>query len=254
MTAINKHTDGQFCWNQIATPDVDKAIVFYSALFGWEIVDEDLGHGDEMVRMLQNGEFVIGIHEIQEDEKAHWEPYLAMSDLSAFLSLVQEHGGFVVEKPQNAGQFGSMAEVCGPDGGRLCLWSAGTFGGHTNSSGQGIPRWYELQLLEEGPEETFWPTVLDWTEASNNQRRRNYANAEGTPIAQIHILNETEAENLYQPRWIAFVQVEDVDTTCKDAEAIEGTIVRRPYEAPGLGRCAVLADPQGSVFGIIEPS
>ena len=253
MTTINKHTDGQFCWNQIATPDVDKAIVFYSALFGWEIVDEELGHGDEMIRMLHNGEFVAGIHKINDDEKAHWEPHLAMSDLPAFLALVQQHEGFVVEKPQAAGPFGTMAEVCGPDGGRLCLWSAGTFGGHTTASGDGIPRWYELQLLEEGPEETFWPTVLTWNETSNNQRRKNYENADGVPIAQIHILNETEAETLYHPRWITFIQVGDVDATCTAAEAIEATMIRRPYEAPGLGRCAVLADSQGSVFGIIEP-
>ena len=83
--------------------------------------------------------------------------------------------------------------------------------------------------------------------------QENYENADGVPIAQIHILNETEAETLYHPRWITFIQVGDVDATCTAAEAIEATIIRRPYEAPGLGRCAVLADSQGSVFGIIEP-
>ena len=254
MTTINKHNDGQFCWNQIATPNVDEAIVFYSALFGWEIMDEELGHGDEMVRMLHNGEFVVGLHRIYEDEQAHWEPHLAISDLPAFLALVQEKEGFIVEQPQSAEPFGTMAEVCGPEGGRLCLWAAGAFGGHTTTPSDGVPFWYELQLLAEGPEEAFWPNVLNWSETSNNQRRKNYKTNDGSPIAQIHILNESDAEVLLHPRWVTFVQVADVDIACKDAEAIKGTILRKPYEAPGLGRCALIVDPQGSVFGVIQPS
>jgi len=254
MTTSNKHSDGRFCWNQIATQDVDQAIVFYSALFGWEILEEELGHGDDMVRMLHNGEFVVGIHKISEDEDAHWEPHLAMSDLSAFLALVQEKEGFIVEQPQPAGAFGTMAEVAGPSGGRLCLWAAGEFGGHSTTPANGIPFWYELQLLEEGTEETFWPNLLSWTEASNNQRRKNYATKDGALISQIQILPESVAETMLHPRWVTFVQVGDVDAICRDAEAIDGAIVRSPYEAPGLGRCALLEDPQGSVFGVIRPA
>jgi predicted enzyme related to lactoylglutathione lyase len=76
MITINKHSDGRFCWNQIVTSDVDGAITFYTALFGWEVVDEDLLAGNQMVRLSHEGEFVLGINLLGHEESK--EPYSKM--------------------------------------------------------------------------------------------------------------------------------------------------------------------------------
>ncbi len=50
--------------------------------------------------------------------------------------------------------------------------------------------------------------------------------------------------------WIAYVEVLDVDATVAQAEKLEGTIVRLPFEVPGVGRNALLRDPLGALIGV----
>src|SRR4029077_15807416 len=46
--------------------------------------------------------------------------------------------------------------------------------------------------------------------------------------------------------WISYVSVEDVDAAVKAAAANRGKVVAAPYEIPGVGRTARIADPQGA--------
>ena len=50
--------------------------------------------------------------------------------------------------------------------------------------------------------------------------------------------------------WIAYVEVPDVDAAATLAEKLGGTIVRRPFDVPGVGRNALLRDPLGALVGI----
>lgn len=50
--------------------------------------------------------------------------------------------------------------------------------------------------------------------------------------------------------WIAYIEVPDVDATTVLAEKLGGTIVRAPFEVPGVGRNALLRDPLGALFGV----
>src|SRR5438445_4342668 len=46
--------------------------------------------------------------------------------------------------------------------------------------------------------------------------------------------------------WISYVSVEDVDATAKAAAANGGKVIEAPYDVPGVGRTARIADPQGA--------
>lgn len=50
--------------------------------------------------------------------------------------------------------------------------------------------------------------------------------------------------------WIAYVEVVDVDASCTQAEALGGTIMREPFEVPGVGRNALVRDPAGVLIGL----
>lgn len=54
-----------------------------------------------------------------------------------------------------------------------------------------------------------------------------------------------------QPAWLGFVAVTDVDAAQKAAVAAGARALLAPHDFPGRGRMAVLADPQGAVFGIV---
>jgi predicted enzyme related to lactoylglutathione lyase len=53
-------------------------------------------------------------------------------------------------------------------------------------------------------------------------------------------------------RWLSFVSVSDVDRTAAAFKAQGGTIVREPFAFKGLGRVAIVSDPQGALLGLLS--
>lgn len=53
--------------------------------------------------------------------------------------------------------------------------------------------------------------------------------------------------------WRTTVWVESADDTAERATDAGGSVVTAPFELPGVGRTAVLADPAGAVFTVSEP-
>jgi hypothetical protein len=50
--------------------------------------------------------------------------------------------------------------------------------------------------------------------------------------------------------WIAYVEIPDVDEATARAFELGGSVVRPPFEVPGVGRNALLRDPCGALIGI----
>src|SRR5688500_19899238 len=54
-------------------------------------------------------------------------------------------------------------------------------------------------------------------------------------------------------RWIAYVGTRDDDVTAAAAVRAGGSIIKGPEDIPGAGRSAILQDPQGAEFAILDP-
>lgn len=54
--------------------------------------------------------------------------------------------------------------------------------------------------------------------------------------------------------WLAYVTVEDVDTTATSAKKLGAKIVVEPMDIPEVGRIAVFVDPQGAALGVFKPA
>lgn len=53
--------------------------------------------------------------------------------------------------------------------------------------------------------------------------------------------------------WLQYIGTRDVDSTAQAAVRAGGSVVKAPSDLQGAGRYAVLKDPQGAVFAIIDP-
>ena len=62
------------------------------------------------------------------------------------------------------------------------------------------------------------------------------------------------AGNRAQPAWLAFFSTQDVDAAAKLATGQGARVLSPPHDIAGLGREAVMADPQGAVFGLLASS
>ena len=54
--------------------------------------------------------------------------------------------------------------------------------------------------------------------------------------------------------WNLYFAVVDCDATMAKAKELGGTVLSPPIEVPSVGRFVTLADPQGAVFSILQPS
>ena len=51
---VSKHANGRFCWAELSTADGPGAKAFYSALMGWECVDNPMGPDMVYTYLLNN--------------------------------------------------------------------------------------------------------------------------------------------------------------------------------------------------------
>jgi predicted enzyme related to lactoylglutathione lyase len=56
------------------------------------------------------------------------------------------------------------------------------------------------------------------------------------------------------PNWGSYVTVADVDATARTAVELGGKVVHGPQDIPGVGRMAVIVDPQGAALSVIAYS
>ena len=56
------------------------------------------------------------------------------------------------------------------------------------------------------------------------------------------------------PHWGSYITVDNVDETVQSAETLGGKIMMAPRDIPGVGRFAVIQDPQGAFISLITYS
>ena len=54
------------------------------------------------------------------------------------------------------------------------------------------------------------------------------------------------------PHWMSYVEVADVDATAEKVSSLGGKVMQPPFDVPGVGRIAMIADPQGAVLALMK--
>jgi hypothetical protein len=115
---------GSFSWNELNTRDPDGAKAFYTAVFGWEMVDQDMGGGMVYTEIRLDGATVAGILDMRgrvpDMVPAHWLVYFTVEDTDASVSKAQELGGTVMVPPTDIPP-GRFAVVADPQGGAFAV-------------------------------------------------------------------------------------------------------------------------------------
>lgn len=118
----------------------------------------------------------------------------------------------------------------------------------------GLPCWYELMTASGslGAAEEFYGTVLEWKFRDAGMEGFDYhlATSDGDMVAGA--MEPPADVGSMPPFWMIYFAVDDADKAIADVEASGGSVHRPPQEIPGTGRFAVLADPQGAAFGILQ--
>ncbi len=113
--------------------------------------------------------------------------------------------------------------------------------------------WFELVSNDAKKAQLFYGDVLGWKTQAFPMGDFTYEMILTGDTADTMIGGYAPSKNERQPsHWISYVSVEDVDATVKAAVANGGKVVEAPFDLPGVGRKAGIADPQGAELHLLK--
>jgi predicted enzyme related to lactoylglutathione lyase len=123
MSEQKMAANGSFCWNELATTDLEAAQNFYKELLGWQIKEST---GAVMIynEIIVGGEHVGGIYKMGPEygeTPSHWMSYVAVDDVDAKARQVWELGGKVCVPPTDIPGTGRFCVVNDPTGATIAL-------------------------------------------------------------------------------------------------------------------------------------
>lgn len=253
MPKFESYKQGTPSYVELMTPDQAAAKEFYGPLFGWELEDVPMGDSGTYTTVSIEGDAVAGISAHMPDLADHpawWGVYLTVDDVDATTAKVEGAGGKIDAAPFDVFDMGRMSAIQDPTGARVNLWQAKANIGTERANEPGTPCWNEVLTPDVAAATTFYGDVLGvgWEEQPME---------DGTPYTCMIVDGRQVAGAMpppmdgVPPHWNVYFNVEDVDATVAKATSLGGTVVAPAFDVPGVGRMAVLSDPQGGMFNLM---
>lgn len=243
----DSYPPGTFSWADLRTTDAAAATAFYSRVFGWEAVDA----GDGRTRFRLDGRDVAALEEIGADERAesppHWSSYVTVEDLDAAVAKTRELGGTVLGEPLAVDRAGRTAAIRDPTGAALRLWEPGENAGAGRVNDPGCMVWNELASPDLGRARPFYTELFGWTTDAEDGTGYETVRIRGALNGGLRGAQEGEPAS-----WLVyFTAPGSCDEAVEAVEAAGGQRRTGPMDT-GVGRIAVVTDPQGATFALFE--
>lgn len=109
---------GRFCWDELATREIDLARRFYGELLGWNAVEREMPGGRYTVftRGDEMRAGAISMTEAWADAPPHWMPYVMVADCDETARAAARHGGVIRVPPTDIPPIGRFAVLSDPAG------------------------------------------------------------------------------------------------------------------------------------------
>ena len=257
MTIVDRHSPGSFCWLELHTTDQNAAKNFYAALFGWTSQDMPMGPNDFYTIFKLQGRDAAAGCTLRPEQRSqgvppHWMIYMTVDNTDAAVVKAQQLGGKILAPAFDVFDAGRMAVVQDPTGANFCVWQANKNTGIGIAHVHGTLCWADLSTPDPKRAADFYSGLFGW------QLTRD----EKDPSGYLHIKNgehfiggippATHRQPGVPPYWLAYFQVDDVDTTANKAKEMAAKLYLAPMTMEGVGRMSVIADPQGATFAIFK--
>ncbi|HEY6516985.1 MAG TPA: VOC family protein [Steroidobacteraceae bacterium] len=113
--------------------------------------------------------------------------------------------------------------------------------------------WHELMTIDPQAAGAFYSKVLPWKTQPSGMPDYTLWVSGKTQTGGLMAQPESARQSGAPPSWLVYIGTPDVDATAAAAERLGGKILKSPADIPGVGRFAVLADPQGAAFAVFKP-
>ena len=251
-----EHHAGQMVWADLITPDLAAAEKFYGGLFGWTFQPVPAATGNYAVAMLE-GRPIGGLLEkaipAGQHQQSAWLTFLAAGDVDSVKKIAVSHGAKVLADIKNYPQRGRQCVLSDPEGAVFALLasSSGDSPDYLPADGDWI--WSSLHAKDAGAEAAFYQNLLGYDVfdlPSDDGLEHlilstdNYARASANDLARDSARRRSH--------WLNFVRVDNAAESTAKVVAMGGRVLVEPRADRHGGMLAVVADPAGAPFGLME--
>ena len=242
---------GHFVWHELVTADVEAAKAFYARLFGWEFEIYKPGEMDYAM-ISANGQSHGGFMAPDPSRgiPSHWLGHVLVDDADAALARAEKLGGKAAFGPVDIPEIGRFALLADPQGGVVSAYRPAAEDGPVAA---GTFLWDEFLAGDVEGAKAYYTEVFGWTtEAMDMGGAGTYTlfKRDGESVAGVM---SNPAEHV-PPHWLTYIATADTDGTIEAARGLGATVYAPAMDIEGVGRFAVLGDPSGAAFGILQPS
>ena len=242
-------------WVDLTTPDVDRAVGFYSRLLGWDVEIVATPVGKYHVATVGDREVAGLMAEAAEDAEGRpaWTLFVNVEDVDEMPGRIEAAGGEVLAKPFDI-PGGRVAVVADPTGAMFAVIHNPAMATDRQWFGiaQGMVCWVELLSRERDRAERFYADVFGWRPDVQHHDDTSHTTftLEGYPVAGL-LAMPTEVPATVPSHWSTYFAVEDCCAIERRAVELGGCVLR-PSTEVGLSMFAVLEDPDGAKFCVME--
>lgn len=257
MATLHSYPFGAPCCFELATTDCAAAVRFYSALLGWTPHHVESGHGVYTLLKLE-GRDAAACCELSPAQRnlgvpPHWGVYFQVADVTAGAARAQELGGSVVLGPLDIDDRGRLVVLKDPEGVVFRLWQTRKAGAPGVVHEDNAMGWVELATRDTARAAAFYSQLLGWQVREHEH-----------PVAGSYRLCSIDGQDWagmlpmsaqwgdVPAHWSLYFRVSSCDAAVESLKALGGSVVAGPFNAPGVGRIAVVRDPQGAAFYLVR--
>jgi predicted enzyme related to lactoylglutathione lyase len=254
--ASQEHHVGKVVLVELVTPDLVAAKRFYGGLLGWTFRDIEGGRADYAEASLGGHQVAGLIHRdipAGEHRQPAWLSFIAVRDADAAAKIAQQSGAKLLFGPRDMPDRGREAVLADPQGAVFAILASSSGDPPDTLAAPGEWIWSSLITTDPDADAGFYQTlfgyeVFDLDAGEDSQHLMfasdDYARASANPLP-------VRKPDL-RPHWLNFIHVEDTVKMTAKVIALGGRVLVEPRLDRQGGKVAVVADPTGAVFGLLE--
>jgi uncharacterized protein len=254
--ATHEHHLGKVIFLELVTPDLAVAERFYGEVFGWTFRDIHVGRtayaeamlGEQPVAGLLQKNLPAGEH-----RQPAWLTYFAVRDVDSATQTAVQHGAKILFQPHSFPDRGREAVLADPQGAVFAVLASTSGDPPDLLADPGAWMWSSLITSDPDADAAFYQALFNYEvfEVPNEPGAQHFILAsEGYARASVNPPPASRPD-IY-PHWLNYVRVDDAAATAAKVVALGGRVLVEPRLSREGGKIALVADPLGAPFGLLE--
>jgi uncharacterized protein len=260
MAHVDSHPPGSFCWLELATTDQAAAKSSYSALFGWTPSDLPLGPDTVYTIFKLEGRDAAAAYTLFPEQRSqgippNWMLYVSVVSADDAAKRAKAAGGTVLKEAFDVGASGRMAVLQDPTGAVFSVWQPNKHPGIGIAHVDGTLCWADLSTSDRQRAGKFYSALFGWQLLAEDENpEHDYLHIKNGE----HFIGGILPAKFHAPNtpahWLAYILTPNCDATADKVHQLGGQHYLPPMTVEDIGRMAIVADPQGAVFALFQPT